>query len=55
MKTTMRESVILCFAACIILAACSTAPKPPDGVYDQRNRAAELAKLGDGFMAKGQY
>ncbi|MGA2545620.1 MAG: hypothetical protein ABSF43_03685 [Rectinemataceae bacterium] len=39
----------------IFFASCSSAPKPPDGVYDARNKAAELAKLGDGFMSKAQY
>ncbi|HUW40990.1 MAG TPA: tetratricopeptide repeat protein [Rectinemataceae bacterium] len=37
------------------LASCSSAPKPPDAVYDIRNKAADYAKLGDGFMATGQY
>ena len=45
----------LALAAALALASCSTAPKPPEGVFDQRNKAAELAKLGDGFMAKAQY
>lgn len=46
----------LALAALLALSiSCSSAPKPPDGVFDARNKAAELAKLGDGFMAKAQY
>ncbi|MDA8426218.1 MAG: tetratricopeptide repeat protein, partial [Treponema sp.] len=37
------------------LASCSSAPKAPDAVYDTRNKAADYAKLGDGFMATAQY
>lgn len=37
------------------LEGCSSAPKAPEGLYEERNRAAALAKLGDGFMAKAQY
>lgn len=36
-------------------ASCSTAPKAPDAVCDAHNKAAELAKLGDGFLAKALY
>lgn len=35
--------------------SCSTAPKTPDALYDTKNKAAEYSKLGDGFMATGQY
>jgi tetratricopeptide (TPR) repeat protein len=42
-------------AVAVVFVSCSSAPKPPDGVFDERNKAAELAKMGDGFMAKGQY
>lgn len=48
-------AVLAAAAAAAALLSCSSAPKPPDGVYDERNKAAELAKMGDGFMAKGQY
>lgn len=41
--------------AALALASCSSAPKPPEGVFDARNKAAELAKLGDAYMAKAQY
>jgi tetratricopeptide (TPR) repeat protein len=51
--------VALYLASALALAAfgasCSSAPKAPDAVYDARNKAAELAKLGDGFMAKAIY
>jgi tetratricopeptide (TPR) repeat protein len=43
------------FILALSLAACSSAPRAPDAVYDTRNKAAELAKLGDGFMAKMQF
>lgn len=52
MKSVRALSALLALAA---LASCSSAPKPPDGVFDEKNKAAELAKMGDGFMAKGQY
>ena len=46
-------AVLLCVAA--VFVSCSSAPKPPEGVFDARNKAAEFAKLGDGFMAKAQF
>jgi tetratricopeptide (TPR) repeat protein len=42
-------------ALALSLGSCSSAPKPPEGVYEARNKAAELAKMGDGYMAKAQY
>lgn len=42
-------------AAALSLAACSSAPKAPEAVFETANKAAELSKLGDGFMAKRQY
>lgn len=41
--------------ALALFASCSSAPKAPDVSYDVRNKAVELAKLGDGFMSKAQY
>jgi tetratricopeptide (TPR) repeat protein len=58
MSRTLRSSSILLAAALALAAcgaACSSAPKPPDAVFDARNKAAELAKLGDGFMARALY
>ncbi len=46
---------VLALGAAAALVSCSSAPKPLDGVFDVKNEAAELAKMGDGFMAKGQY
>lgn len=42
-------------SALAILAACSSAPKSSGVVYEIKNKAAEYARLGDGFMATGQY
>lgn len=39
----------------LVSLSCSTAPKTPDAVYDTENKAAQYSKLGDGFMATGQY
>jgi tetratricopeptide (TPR) repeat protein len=47
--------VVFSVVTVAVFASCSSAPKPPDGVYDVRNKAAELAKIGDGFMSKAQY
>jgi tetratricopeptide (TPR) repeat protein len=52
---TRLPLALAALAAAIALSGCSTAPKAPEGLYDSRNKAAELAKLGDGFMAKGIY
>ena len=46
---------VLCVAAAFSLAACSSAPKAPEAVFETANKAAALSKLGDGFMAKRQY
>ncbi len=39
----------------VAFLSCSTAPTAPDAVYDTRNKAADYAKLGDSFIATGQY
>ena len=39
----------------IVLASCSTAPKPVAQVVVRKNQAAEYSKLGDGFLAKRDY
>lgn len=45
----------LALAALAGFSSCSSAPKPPDGVFEEKNQASELAKMGDLFMAKGQF
>jgi len=35
--------------------SCSSAPKAPDAVLEAKNNAADLAKLGDGYLAKALY
>jgi tetratricopeptide (TPR) repeat protein len=43
-------------AACLALcAACSTAPKNAGVIYETKNKAVDFSRLGDGFMATGQY
>ncbi len=43
-------------AACLAFcAACSTAPRNAGVIYETKNKAVDFAKLGDGFMATGQY
>jgi tetratricopeptide (TPR) repeat protein len=45
-----------CFASAAVLAlSCSSAPKPPDAVFEVKNKAAEYAKLGDQYMAEGKF
>ena len=39
----------------LILASCSSAPKAKTEFFEVKNKAAEYAKLGDGFMGTGQY
>ncbi len=53
----LRTSPLLCciVSAAVLMCACSTAPKPPDAVYETKNKAAEYAKLGDLSMAEGRY
>lgn len=48
-------SLAALLAAALAATACSSAPKSTGAVYAVRNKAAELAKLGDGFMGTGQY
>lgn len=46
----------LCALLALVAAAtfsCSSAPKKQDQVFDQRNRAAELARFGNDFYSKG--
>jgi tetratricopeptide (TPR) repeat protein len=45
----------IALALALLAASCSSAPKPPDAIYDAHNKAVELGKLGDGFMAKALY
>jgi tetratricopeptide (TPR) repeat protein len=45
----------LVLALAIFDSSCSSAPKAPDAVFDARNKATDLAKLGDGYMAKALY
>jgi len=42
-------------AALIVLASCSSAPKPTAEIVARKNQAAEYSKMGDGFMAKRDY
>jgi len=39
----------------LVLAACSSAPKPPAAVFDRRNEAASLAALGARMVRDGAY
>jgi tetratricopeptide (TPR) repeat protein len=49
------RSLAAAAAAAILAAACSTAPKPPDAVFEVKNKAADYAKLGDKYMAEGDF
>jgi len=42
-------------AVALLALSCSSAPKPPDAVFDVKNKAADYSKLADGFMADAQY
>jgi|GEM_PF-449632 len=48
-------AAILATVLAAVGASCSSAPKGPDASYEVRNKAAELAKLGDGFMSRALY
>jgi tetratricopeptide (TPR) repeat protein len=49
------RSLAAAAAAAVLAVACSTAPKPPDAVFEVKNKAAEYAKLGDRYMAEGNF
>ena len=52
----MRKAIApVVAAALLILASCSSAPKPTAEVVARKNQAAEYSKLGDDFMAKRDY
>jgi tetratricopeptide (TPR) repeat protein len=52
---TEAAAVALCIALGGALGGCSSAPKAAKAVYELRNKAAELSKLGDSFLSKGVY
>jgi tetratricopeptide (TPR) repeat protein len=41
--------------AALVLSACSSAPPPPDGVQDRKNRAADYLKFGRQAFQEAQY
>ncbi|HET7839572.1 MAG TPA: hypothetical protein VFL04_07425 [Rectinemataceae bacterium] len=49
------HNLVILAAVCAVMAACSSAPKAKTEFFEVRNKAAEFAKLGDGFMATAQY
>ncbi len=51
--TALHRTTLLCTVLCAALAACSSAPKAPDGIYALRNEAASLADFGAKALREG--
>jgi tetratricopeptide (TPR) repeat protein len=54
-RTSRPALAVTILALAFACVSCSTAPKAPDAVFAVKNKAAELAKLGDAFMIKALY
>jgi len=54
-RRAAARAAVLSLALAMAVLSCSSAPKPPDAVFETKNKAAEYAKLGDQYMAEGRY
>jgi tetratricopeptide (TPR) repeat protein len=55
MRRSAALTVVLPFAAALLLAACSSAPKKSDTATDVKNRAAQAALSGNTYYRQGRY
>lgn len=56
-RTRQRSITTITFAllAALTLAACSSAPDPPEYEVDVKNRASEFAEFGNQYFSEGEY
>ena len=52
---TVCKTTLFIVMTCFLMAGCSSAPPPPEGVWEQRNRAADYLRFGQQSFQQGQY
>jgi tetratricopeptide (TPR) repeat protein len=55
MARPLPATALLACTLAVLLAGCSTAPKPSEMVTETRNRAAEATRIGNSWFRQGRY